>query len=241
MGGKGIIIHPDLSQIEYRLIAHATGEPKLIRAFRDGRDIHDETCKDITGKFPKDKKERKKYKTANYAEIYGVGLAKLAFLTDLTYRQAKELKSKVRGRYPRVDDFKAELADRLAEEEVVKLKNIFGRVRYLSLVEFYGENEREKVRNALREAFNWIFQSSGHDILKLWTLETIDMIADPEVLIINDVHDEFVLDVPAEKKKIVVETLKFVGANLNLLIQESFGVKLKVPITAEIELDKHWS
>ena len=237
---NGRIIYPDLSQIEYRLIGHETQEPKLVRIFKEGGDIHNETYKDLVGRYPKNKEERKPYKTANYAEIYGVGLAKLAFLTSLSYKKAKELKAKVRGRYPYVDDYKAELEDRLMNDDPAKIVNVFGRVRYMSLSEFYGDTQREKVRNALREAFNWVFQSSGHDILKLWTMEVLDLIDDPEVLFIDDVHDEFVLDVPGAKVKSVLSSIKFVSDNLNELINSAFGVRLRVPITAEIEYGKHW-
>lgn len=237
-----MLIFPDLSQIEYRLIAHDTQEPKLIRAFREGRDIHDETCRDIIlGRLPKDKKERKKYgKTPNYGEIYGVGVAKLAFMAGVTYQEAKEFKRKMKGRYSYADEYKNNIIDQLESGGIIRFLNIFGRVRYVSLSDFYGDNQREKVRNALREIFNWKFQSSAHDVYKIWTMECMEQINDRQVLIINDVHDEFVLDVPDSKVKKVLDKVGYVSNNLNELILERFGVKMRVPILAEIEMGRSW-
>jgi uracil-DNA glycosylase family 4 len=237
---KGKIISPDLSQIEYRLIAHLTQESKLIKLFRDSGDIHSALCKAITGHMPKDEAERKVWKTVGYAEVYQVGLYKYIYLTGLPADVAKPLYYKAKGYYPAIDDFKADLADRLVSEDPMRLVNLFGRVRYISLKEFNGKNTKEKVRNAMREIFNWIFQSSGHDVMMLWTMETLDLIDDPKVLFINDVHDEFVLDVPGDKVGAVTEAIKFTSANLNDILEAAFGVHLRVPITAEIDADKCW-
>ena len=70
---NGKIVYPDLSSLEYRLIAHHTGERSLIRAFRNDEDIHANLYKRLFGQAHKNKDERKIAKTANYAEIYGAG------------------------------------------------------------------------------------------------------------------------------------------------------------------------
>ena len=232
---NGKIIYPDLSALEYRLIAHHTGERTLIRDFRKGEDIHANLYFRLFKKKHKNSKERKIAKTSNYAEIYGAGFQKFVYTTGLPRKEAKDIfYNKMKGMYPAIDDFKADLDEQIRSGDAIKVANILGRYRYFKLKNF------KDAYAALREAFNWIFQSSGHDIYKLWAMEIIDLIDDPEVLFINDNHDECVFDSPANKSKMVVECIKFVSANLNNLVEEAFGVKLKVPLEADITLDKHW-
>lgn len=236
----GTIIYPDLSQIEYRLIAHETREPKLVKAFNKGEDIHSNIGMLINGKLPADKAERKILKTLNYAEVYQVGLKKFTYLSELPKAEAKDKYYKMKGVYPMIDEYKEELMGQLLMNERLKLINLFGRVRYMNLYEFAGKNTDEKARNAHREAFNWIFQSSGHDILMVWMLETMDLIPDLGVRLINDVHDEFVLDVPTPLVESTLNVVKATASRLNDIVYNAFGVKLRVPLEAEIEVGETW-
>ncbi len=239
----GVIIHPDLSQIEWRLIAHETEEPKLIRAFRVGEDIHSNICFDATGHRPKDDDERKHWKTVGFARVYGAGLPKIVYLTGLPFKEAREMFRRTEGIYPEIDRYKDALLREFLDGGVVKIYNIFGRFRFMAANQFKGATIQDRARNALREAFNWIFQSSGHDVLTIWLMETMDMIASltgPPVLLINDVHDEFVLDTPEHLAPMVQAIIADTSKNLNEILYQAYSVKLRVPITAEYEEGLFW-
>jgi len=232
----GSIIHPDLSQIEYRLIAHETREHGLIKTFREGGDIHTELYKMLFRKAPKTDKDRKIAKTGRYAKIYGAAFEKFRLTVGLPRKEAHDIfYNKLEGVDPAVDAYKDELRDRLETQSPTKVLNVFGRFRTFDVADF------DNLEAALRETFNWIFQSSAHDLYKLWMMECMDMINDKEVLFIDDVHDEFVLDVPGPKVKSVKAVIEFVSTNLNQLIEDTFGVRLRVPILADVKVGKEWS
>lgn len=146
----------------------------------------------------------------------------------------------MKGRFPAIDEYKNNLKRELHGGGW--LHGLFGRQRYFNPKHFISKKGWDKTgaSNMLREAFNWIFQSSGHDITELWTMECLDLINDPKILLVDEVHDEFVLDVPGKKVEATVAAIKFVSDNLNSLVEETFGVKIRVPLTAEIEVSKWW-
>lgn len=236
----GIIIHPDLSQIEWRLIAHETQEPKLIRLFREGGDIHSALCLDATGHKPVDEDERKIWKTVGFARVYGAGLPKIVYLTGLPFKEARDLFRRTEGIYPAIDEYKDDLLHALLDNDTIKIYNVFGRFRFIGANQFKGATLQDRARNALREAFNHIFQSSGHDVLKIWLMETMDMIDDRRVLLINDVHDEFVLDCPADVQEKVKFIITETSKNLNAILYQAYGVTMRVPIIAEYEEGAYW-
>lgn len=105
------LIVADFSQLEYRLLAHFSQEPKLIKLFYEGWDLHSLTCfnifvhvkkevlerfgeftieasKWIAEEYPD---ERKKAKTLNFEIIYGVGPGKLADQLRITFDEAKAM------------------------------------------------------------------------------------------------------------------------------------------------------
>ncbi len=249
-GGK--ILAPDIGQLEYRLIAHRTEEPLLIDAFKKGEDIHRLMFTRLFDKEPKDDKERKIAKTGNYIEIYGGGVEKFLFNMrlseiDIPEEEGRRIFKSLKGMYPAVDEFKKWLRSELKDGGWIY--NIFGRQRYFHPSHFWPtkddlyidrNKERAAFEKMLREAFNWIFQSSGHDVTEIWTMESVDLIDDPKVLLVDEVHDEFVLDSPPKSVKSAESSIKFVSANLNTLIEQTFGVKLKVPLTADVPVSTWW-
>lgn len=106
-----VLVVADFSQLEYRLLAHFTQDPKLLEAFRQGWDLHSLTTYNIfpTVKMEVDERfggittealtwiaeeysnERKRGKTLNFEIIYGVGANKLAEQLDVSYEEAKRM------------------------------------------------------------------------------------------------------------------------------------------------------
>ena len=68
------LLSADYSQVELRILAHVSGEPKLKEAFERGEDIHTATAAEVLGKDPATltKDERNVAKMVNFGIIYGI-------------------------------------------------------------------------------------------------------------------------------------------------------------------------
>ena len=79
-GPGNLLAGGDYSQVELRVLAHMSGDPTLIDAFRQGEDIHARTAGVLFDKSPDriTPDERRSAKTVNFGLIYGMGPQKLA-------------------------------------------------------------------------------------------------------------------------------------------------------------------
>ena len=230
IGGR--LLHTDLSGIEYRLIGHASCDKELMYVFNSGIDIHDRTYERLFHKPPPTKEERKIAKTCNFLGVYGGGYPKFLIASGLPdCPNSKSLYSVVSGLYPGVEAWRKEVINDLWRTKCVR--NLFGRIRRFDVVDMDAE----------REAVNWIIQSSGHDILDIYLMELCDRLeADcPRTLLAMEVHDSVTFDSPAEEWGKASHIINELAANLNPLIWEMFGIKMKVPVVAEVEVLTKWA
>jgi len=224
----GRLVYTDLASIEYRLIAHVSRDPKLVKVFRENGDIHAMAFQQVFGRPHENKEERKKGKTINFAGVYGCGIEKFQLLTGTT---DEKLFYKTQNLYPGVNRWKEEVIKQLHYNG--RIRSIFGRTW-----EFLSAKPADE-----REAINRIIQSSGHDILDIYIMETMDEIKKAgltNTLLINETHDSFTLDSPDEEYRIAFQIVEKVAQRLVSLITECFGVQMIVPITAEVKLLEEW-
>jgi len=230
---EGRLLHTDLSGIEYRLIAHASQDKELIRIFTEGEDIHDNAYFKIYGEYPPSKLLRKLGKTANFLGVYGGGYKKFLFATGLSDCEDSERAFKVvSGMYPGVEKWKRSIESGLYRTRTVH--SIFGRVRNFNLVD----------QDAIREAINWTIQSSGHDILKIYSMEMCDRIRMAglhSTLLVSEVHDSNTFDSPKEEYEEAYSIIAELATNLNPLILQFLGEKMRIPIVAEVEVLEKWA
>ena len=228
----GRLVHTDLSGIEYRLIGHTSRDRSLCKIFNNGEDIHSFAYRKMFGRDPIDKVERKVGKTANFGGVYGCAFNKFSTLTGLVGPEGREAYKVVSGMYPGVEEWKQRVIADLRRDGTIR--NLFGRVRYFSSATMDDE----------REAINWIIQSSGHDILKIYSMELCDRLAKAELfrtLLISEVHDSNTFDSPADEYERARDIVLTLANNLNPLVEHYFGVKMRVPILAEVEIMEHWA
>lgn len=97
----------DYSQIELRILAHFSQEPKLLTAFQEGQDIHTVTASEIFNKAPENvtKSERAVAKTINFGIIYGQTPHGLARSLKISQSEAQQFIRAYFAKYPRVRDF----------------------------------------------------------------------------------------------------------------------------------------
>jgi DNA polymerase-1 len=184
----------DYSQIELRILAHLTGDPNLVLAFRTGQDIHRQTAALVFGVEPEKVNEmlRTRAKEVNFGVVYGMGVFGLARRLGITREEAKAF----------IDGYFARFADvrRYQEDTIEKVKQdgyvttLLGRRRYLPEIRSRNFNVRSF---AERAAINSPIQGTAADLLKIAMIKVRDRIARdalPARMLLT-VHDELVFEV----------------------------------------------
>src|SRR5438874_865135 len=111
------LLSADYSQIELRILAHVSGEPKLREAFLRGEDIHTATAAEVLGKDPATltKDERNVAKMINFGIVYGISAFGLSENLDIPKEQAQQYIDAYLARFPLVQAFIARTITQASE------------------------------------------------------------------------------------------------------------------------------
>lgn len=223
------LVSLDYSQIELRIMAHLSQEPKLISAFQKGEDIHRRTASEIFG-VPEEEVDdllRSRAKAVNFGIIYGISSFGLSETVSITPEEAEKFIDSYFKHYPRVKLF----IDKTIHEAREKLyvKTLFGRKRYIPEI----KSINKQVRNAYeRIAINAPIQGTAADIIKLAMIEIYKEIENKNLKsrILLQIHDELILEVPEEEMEFTP-----------LMAKEKMEkvVELSVPLVVEISVGKN--
>jgi DNA polymerase-1 len=221
----------DYNQIELRCIAHLAEDPGLIESFTAGRDIHTETASRIFGVEPGDVAidQRSKAKMVSYGLAYGMEAYGLGQRLNIPTEEAAVILEAYFTAFPAVRDY----MDRTVAEARQRgyTETLFGRRRQIP--ELSSPNFR--IRQAgERQAMNAGIQGLAADIFKvaLVRIETALEDSGMESVLILQVHDEVLLDVPPaehdQAAKLVVEAM-------------SGAVDLSVPLEVNLSFGATWA
>lgn len=220
----------DYSQIELRIMAHLSGDPHMIEAFRKEQDIHAATAAKIYKEELAEvtREQRSKAKTANFGIIYGISVFGLAERLNVDRKEAKELIDGYFSNYPDVKRYMDESIQVAREKGYIE--TIFNRKRYLPDI-----NSRNAVVRgyAERNAINAPIQGSAADIIKVAMVRIYKRFMEEGIRskMILQVHDELNFSVlPEEKEKVQ-----------QIVISEMEGAyKMKVPLKADCGWGQNW-
>lgn len=101
-----VLVDADYSQIELRLGAKIAREPRLIRLFQGGVDLHTETARLVTKKVEVTREERSHAKACNFGFLFGMGAARFRdyarndYGVDLSEGQAQVFRERFFAAYP---------------------------------------------------------------------------------------------------------------------------------------------
>jgi len=216
-----LLICADYSQIEYRLLAHFSGQKDLIEAFKEGKDIHEETGK-ILGA------DRKLGKTLNFAAIYGAGAEKISKTAQISREDSERFLALY---WSKLGDVKKWIQRVKHAVKLYKgIKTILG--HWIPLPGINSSNPYE-VFHWERAAVNYIIQGSAAEIIKLAML-VVDKNGYHPIL---QVHDELLFEVPAK------DFIEPISPNHPLIIQHIMEsvISLRVPVVVDIGYGKNWS
>jgi DNA polymerase-1 len=202
-----LLLAADYSQIELRLLAHLSGDPAFVQAFRSGGDIHRQTAAvifdvplaEVTSEM------RSRAKTINFATIYGQGPHALSRQLKISHAEAKQFIETYFVRFAKVREFLDSTVEYAREHGYVE--TIFRRRRYIP--ELRDRNFSIRAFGE-RTAANSPIQGSAADLIKIAMIRIRDRLVAERLnaRMLLQVHDELVLEVPREELDPVTALVK---------------------------------
>jgi DNA polymerase-1 len=220
-------VSADYSQIELRLAADLANDKPMIKAFKEGMDIHTLTSSEMFGIKPSEITPEQRYaaKAINFGVLYGMNTHGLAVATGFSYEQAKDFIDRYFELRKGVADYIASV--RKMAHDKGYTETIFGRRRPCPDV----RSSNFIVRSAAeRAAVNMPLQGTAADMMKLAMIRIHKKLPSDANLILQ-IHDELVVECPKALAKEVAKIMK----------AEMVGVhKFKVPIEVDISFGENW-
>ncbi len=207
------LMSADYSQIELRILAHVSGEPKLREAFERGEDIHTATAVEMLGVDPAKltSGQRSVAKMINFGIVYGISAFGLSENLEIPREQAQEYIDAYLARFPHVQDFIARTIEQAKRDGYVT--SLMGRRRPVTEIRAMNRQTRSLGE---RLAVNFVMQGSNADIIKVAMIRIARRLRDEGrgARLVLQVHDELLLEVPEVEVSKVRELVReeMVGA-----------------------------
>jgi DNA polymerase-1 len=224
------IVSADYSQIELRIMAHLSGDQNLRRAFAEGEDVHRATAAEVFGVplSAVDSEQRRVAKVINFGLIYGMSSFGVAQNLGIDRGTAQTYIERYFARYPGSKRYMDET--RARARELGYVETVFGRRLWLPELKSGAPVRRQA---AERAAINAPMQGTAADLIKL-AMIAVQRFLDQEklqALLIMQVHDELVLEVPTGE-------LDVIQARLPELMHSV--ARLDVPLVVEVGVGDNW-
>jgi DNA polymerase I len=201
------LVSADYSQVELRILAHVSGEPKLRESFARGEDIHTTTAAEVLGKDPATltKDERNIAKMVNFGIIYGISSFGLSENLEIPREEAQEYIDAYLARFPYVQDFIARTIEQAKRDGYVT--TLFGRRR--PVPEIRASNRQTRSLGE-RLAVNSVMQGTAADIIKVAMVAIQRRLRDEgrSARLVLQVHDELLVEAPEAEVSAVKELLR---------------------------------
>ena len=221
-----VLLSADYSQIELRVLAHITGDPGLLAAFQEGRDIHTATSAEVFGVAPDavTADMRRQAKMFNYGIAYGITDYGLATRLKISREEARAFMDAYFARYAGVADYMREAVERCRREGDVR--TLLG--RRLPVPDILSRHRPTRER-AERVAINAAIQGTAADIIKLAMLKIARELLPrfPDVEMVLQIHDELLFEVP-------VELVGEVAPEIRRLMADAYPLRVPLPVDAGI-------
>ncbi len=216
-----VFVDADYSQIELRVLAHMSGDEKLIEAYNKAQDIHRTTASQVFH-VPFDEvtpQMRSNAKAVNFGIIYGQTSFGLSQGLSISRQEAAEYIRQYFETYPKIKSFLDGLV-REAKEKGYAV-SVFGRRRpvpELKAANFMQRSFGERV------AMNSPIQGTAADIIKLAMIRVYRRLREEGMAsrLILQIHDELLIESPREEaekaREILIEEMK-AAASLRVALE----------------------
>ncbi|MBQ3030396.1 MAG: DNA polymerase I [Agathobacter sp.] len=202
-----VFVDSDYSQIELRILAHMSGDEKLIEAYNSGQDIHSTTASQV---FHVPFEEvtpllRRNAKAVNFGIVYGISAFGLSQDLDISRKEAQEYIDRYFETYPKIKEF----IDKTVEDAKAegKTTTIYGRIR--PIPELSSSNFMQR-QFGERVAMNAPIQGTAADIIKIAMIRVHDRLIREGYAsrLILQVHDELLIETKESEKDAVIALLE---------------------------------
>jgi DNA polymerase-1 len=222
------LVSADYSQIELRVLAHLSADPRLVEAFRTGQDVHTRTAMEVfeVAEDQVTREQRARAKAVNFGVIYGQGEGGLSKALGIDRGTAASFIAAYFRRYEGVRRFMEGVLERARSGEPVH--SLLGRRR---IVPDINSGNRARRLTAERVAMNMPIQGSAADILKLAMLRLATP-PTPGSRLVLTVHDELVFEVPEDEVALASERIR-------AAMQSAY--ELSVPLEVSVGSGPNWN
>jgi DNA polymerase I len=227
---QDMLLAADYNQIDLRVMAHISGDAKLIEAYRNGEDIHSRTASEVLGIAPEDltPQQRRQAKAVNFGIIYGISDYGLSRDLGISRAEAGDYIARYFQRYPGVAEYQRRIV--LEARRSGYVATLCGRRRYLPDLLNRNFNLRSL---AERMAINTPIQGTSADIIKIAMIEIAAYMKQHQMKsqMILQVHDELIFNVPPGESQ-----------ELTTLVKEKMetALALDVPLTVDVKIGHNW-
>jgi len=225
-----VFLDADYSQIELRVLAHMSGDERLINAYREAKDIHRITASEVFH-TPFDEvtpAQRSSAKAVNFGIIYGISSFGLGQDLNISRKEAERYIEKYFETYPRVKEYLDSLVATAKQNGYST--TLFGRRRpipELGSSNFMTRSFGERV------AMNSPIQGTAADIIKIAMVRVNRRLKEEGLRsrLILQIHDELLVEAHVEEKEKVAK----------IMLEEMQGAAvLSVELEAEVKEGKNW-
>src|SRR5213595_3284759 len=225
------IMSADYSQIELRILAHVSGEPKLGEACACGEDIHTATASEVLGVDPAELTagQRSIAKMINFGIVYGISAFGLSENLEIPREEAQAYIDAYLARFPHVQDFIQRTIEQAREDGYTT--SLLGRRR--PVPELRASNRQTRSLGE-RLAVNFVMQGSNADIIKVAMIAIHRRLREEgrAARLVLQIHDELLLEAPENE----------VAAVKNLVREEMIAAyELDPPLAVDVGAGDDWN
>jgi DNA polymerase-1 len=223
------LLSADYSQIDLCVVAHVSGDKKMIELFHRGEDIHRATAAEINNLSLSQvsDKIRRTAKELNFGIIYGMGSFGFSVRAGISHDDAKKFINAYFEKFQGVANYMREIKEFAKKFGYVETE--IGRRRYIPEI---NSSNFQVQSSAERMAINMPIQGLASDIMKIAMLNVSkEFENNPDVKMLLQVHDEIILEV----KEGLVET---VSQKIKTILEDAY--KLRVPLVANVSIGDNW-
>lgn len=225
-----VFVDADYSQIELRILAHMSGDEKLIEAYREAKDIHRTTASQVFH-VPFDEvtdEQRRNAKAVNFGIIYGISSFGLSQGLSISRKDAQKYIDQYFETYPQIKTFLDVLVESAKEKGYAV--SLFGRRR--PIPELRSSNYMQRSFGE-RVAMNSPIQGTAADIIKIAMIRVYHALKKEHMQsrLILQIHDELLIEAPEEEAEKAKEIL---------MREMKHAADLKVSLETDCHIGRNW-
>ena len=216
----------DYSQIELRIAASLSQDPKMIQVFLENGDIHLLTAAEINNISINEvtPEMRRQAKTLNFGVLYGMGAKAFSETASISKEEAKKFIEEYYHDFYKIREWQTKILNEAQQTGYVK--TLSGRIRWV--YDLISGNQKYKSL-AERAAINFPIQGLAADIIKKTMIKIHNFIQkeglENDIRLLLQIHDELIFEVKKDKLELTKEKIQ------KLMEEDEF---LTVPLKTKI-------